>query len=165
MKILYFGGQKSGKSIFAEKKTLDLAKDKKPYYIATYDNSFNDEEMNERIKTHRMQRKDKFKFIEEQFNFPLLIQPNQTYIVDCVSMWLFNSMAEKNKDWFLNALERLIDMDSDIVFVLIDVNNGVIPADKESRKFVDLTGSIAQKLVKMCDEVYEVKFGIEVKLK
>ena len=42
MKTLYFGGQKSGKSNLAEKKALALANEKKPYYIATYDNSFND---------------------------------------------------------------------------------------------------------------------------
>ena len=45
MKILYFGGQKSGKSQLAEKRTKEIAKSKIPYYIATYNNNFNDKEM------------------------------------------------------------------------------------------------------------------------
>jgi len=39
MKVLYFGGQKSGKSRLAEMRALSLSKNRaiKPYYIATYD--------------------------------------------------------------------------------------------------------------------------------
>ena len=48
MKILYFGGQKSGKSTLAEAKALSIATDK-PYYLATYDTSFGDDEMSLRI--------------------------------------------------------------------------------------------------------------------
>ena len=42
MKIFYFGGQKSGKTKAGIKKALELTLDKKPYYVATYDNSYND---------------------------------------------------------------------------------------------------------------------------
>ena len=52
-----------------------------------------------------------------------------------------------------------------LFFVLNEVTSGVIPFDKDSRRFVDLTGIIGQKLVKLCDEVYEAKFGLESRLK
>ncbi|MBD3806875.1 bifunctional adenosylcobinamide kinase/adenosylcobinamide-phosphate guanylyltransferase [Sulfuricurvum sp.] len=113
MKILYFGGQKSGKSSLAETKALALATDK-PYYLATYDHSFGDDEMKMRI---------------------------------------------------VSEIETLGEIDANIVFVLNDVGSGVIPNDPISRRYVDLSGIIAQALARCCDEVYEVKLGLEKRLK
>ena len=56
-------------------------------------------------------------------------------------------------------------MDANIIFILNDVSCGIIPLDKESRRFVDFSGLIGQELAKLCDEVYEVKYGIERRLK
>ena len=53
MKILYYGGQKSGKSKLAEQQSIKLSKSKKPYYIATYNNSYNDKEMIDKITKHQ----------------------------------------------------------------------------------------------------------------
>jgi adenosylcobinamide kinase/adenosylcobinamide-phosphate guanylyltransferase len=164
MKVLYFGGQKSGKSRLAEKKSLTLTYDKKPHYIATYDNSFNDQEMAERIYTHQWQREDMFESIEEPFDLPMVIEEKGTYLVDCISMWILNTLDMPIKELF-EQLEALEKKDANIVFVLNDVSSGVIPMDKESRTFVDRTGIIGQKLAAFCDEVYEVKLGLPIKLK
>ncbi len=67
MKILYFGGQKSGKSSLAEKKALEISTNK-PYYIATYDNSYDDKEMKKRVNRHKEQREEKFTTIEEAYD-------------------------------------------------------------------------------------------------
>jgi adenosylcobinamide kinase/adenosylcobinamide-phosphate guanylyltransferase len=77
-------------------------------------------------------------------------------------MWILNLMDEKA---LLSQLKTLSYKEANIIFVLNEVTSGVIPMDKESRKFVDLTGIIGQKLTEMCDEVYEVKFGLEIRLK
>jgi adenosylcobinamide kinase/adenosylcobinamide-phosphate guanylyltransferase len=164
MFVLYFGGQKSGKSKLAEKKTLQLSKNKKPYYIATYDNSYGDKSMASRIKQHKLQRKNRFKTIEEQNNLVKVIKDKNTYLVDCVSMWLLNNLELKQSK-LLKQLKKLSKIDANIVFVLNDVNSGVIPIDKISRKYVDLSGIIGQYLAKICDEVYEVKLGIQKQLK
>jgi adenosylcobinamide kinase/adenosylcobinamide-phosphate guanylyltransferase len=79
-------------------------------------------------------------------------------------MWILNNI-QKGEEFFIKQLESLEKIDANIVFVLNDVNNGVIPFDKESRKFVDLTGIIGQKLASICDEVYEVKLGLLNRLK
>ncbi len=163
-KILYFGGQKSGKSRLAEEKTLKLSPSKKPYYLATYDNSYNDDEMHIRIEKHRLQREKKFHTIEERDNLTKVIQEEESYLVDCISMWILNNI-EKSEERLLAQLEQLSTLQANIVFVLNDVNSGIIPFEKESRKFVDLTGIIGQKLASLCDEVYEVKLGIGVRLK
>ncbi len=161
-KILYFGGQKSGKSLLSEKKTLEISQGK-PYYIATYDNGFGDGEMENRIEKHKLQRKEQFITIEETKDLLKVIKEEETYLVDCLSMWILNNM--ENEQEMFRQIESLKGCDANIVFVLNEVTSGVIPFEKESRKFVDLTGTVGQKIVQICDEVYEVKFGLEKRLK
>ena len=163
-KILYYGGQKSGKSLLAEKKALELTYDKKPYYIATYDNSYADQEMQERIYRHQWQREDKFISIEEPFDLPLVIDNKGTYLVDCLSMWILNTLDIEIEELF-EQIEALFFKDANIIFVLNDVSSGVIPIDWQSRKFVDRSGIIGQKVAKICNEVYSVKLGLVSRLK
>ena len=164
MKVLYYGGQKSGKSSLAEAKTIELSINKKPYYIATYDNSYGDKEMQKRVSKHQSQRADNFETIEEKFELSKVIIDGNTYLIDCISMWLLNGL-EKEEEKLLEEIEKLSLKDANIVFVLNDVSSGVIPFEKVSRKYVDLSGIIGQKLASICDEVYEVKLGLAQSLK
>ncbi|MFA5215145.1 bifunctional adenosylcobinamide kinase/adenosylcobinamide-phosphate guanylyltransferase [Sulfuricurvum sp.] len=163
MKILYFGGQKSGKSTLAEAKALAIAT-QKPYYLATYDHSFGDEEMGNRIDRHRNARGENFITLEESRDLAHVIQPHHTYLVDCISMWLLNRLDE-SEEALVEEIEALGGVDANIVFVLNDVGSGVIPNDPISRRYVDLSGIIGQTLARFCDEVYEVKLGLEKRLK
>ena len=164
MKIFYFGGQKSGKTNAGIKKALALSKDEKPYYVATYDNTYNDSSMIERINKHIIERKDDFITIEESHDLTKVIKANKTYLIDCVSMWLFNNL-QNSEDSLKQQLQEICKIDANIIFILNDVSCGIIPFDKESRRFVDFSGLIGQELAKLCDEVYEVKYGIERRLK
>jgi len=164
VKILYYGGQKSGKSLLAEQKALSLADSSKPYYIATYDNSYEDAEMAERIAKHQLQRKEQFCIIEETQHLSKVIEAGQTCLIDCMSMWLLNTL-DWEKDRIFSELEALAAKDANIIFVLNDVSSGIIPIDSISRKYVDRSGIIGQKLAAMCNEVYEVKLGLEIRLK
>ena len=163
MKVLYFGGQKSGKSSLAESKTLEISSSK-AYYIATYDRSFQDSEMLQRIQKHKNQRKDNFITIEETTDIASIIKPNQTYLIDCMSMWILNTL-DKPIESLLDMIDSISKIDANVVFVLNDASSGVIPIDSQSRQFVDRSGIIGQALAKICDEVYEVKLGLEIKLK
>jgi adenosylcobinamide kinase/adenosylcobinamide-phosphate guanylyltransferase len=164
MKILYYGGQKSGKSRLAEQKAHSLAKAQKPYYIATYDNSYGDSEMDERIRRHRIQREEAFITLEEPRELSRHIREGETYLIDCMSMWLLNRLNDTEAS-LMAELERLADKEAHIIFVLNDVSAGVIPSDAMSRRYVDLSGIIGQRLAAFCDEVYEVKLGLEMRLK
>lgn len=163
MKILYFGGQKSGKSSLAEAKALSLATDR-PYYLATYDHSFGDDEMGIRIDKHRSSRGEEFITLEESRLLAGVMEPHQTYLVDCISMWILNRI-EESEEALIREIEALGEIDANIVFVLNDVGSGVIPNDPISRRYVDLSGIIGQTLARLCDEVYEVKLGLERRLK
>lgn len=163
MKILYFGGQKSGKSSLAEKHTKEIAS-KKPYYIATYLDNYGDKEMKKRLDRHKAQRGDDFITIEEGFDLASVIDEGETYIVDCLSMWILNNLEEE-EETLLEKVDKFMQKDVNIVFIINDVGSGVIPMDKVSRKFVDFTGIIGQRIASSCDEVYQVNFGIKRRIK
>ena len=164
MKIFYFGGQKSGKTKAGIKKALELAQNSKPYYVATYDNSYGDVSMQNRIDKHIIERKEDFITIEEPKDLTKIVEVNKTYLIDCVSMWLFNNL-QNSEDSLKQQLQEICKIDANIIFILNDVSCGIIPFDKESRRFVDFSGLIGQELAKLCDEVYEVKYGLERRLK
>ena len=164
MKIFYFGGQKSGKTKAGIKKALELSINEKPYYVATYDNSFGDDSMQNRINRHIIERKEDFITIEEPKDLTKVIKENRTYLIDCVSMWLFNNLEEKEETLKIQ-LKEICKINANIIFILNDVSCGIIPFDKESRKFVDFSGLIGQELAELCDEVYELKYGLERRLK
>ena len=164
MKIFYFGGQKSGKTSKASAKALELSGSKKPYYVATYDNSYNDEAMQDRINRHIDERKEEFLSIEEPRNLLPHIKQNETYLIDCMTMFILNNMDD-GIDKMKEQLEELFKIDCNMIFILNDIGNGVIPMDKYSRDFVDVSGLIGQYLAENCDEVYEVKYSLEKKLK
>ena len=163
MKVLYFGGQKSGKSNAATAKVLSLAK-RKPFYVATYDNSFADSAMQERVDKHRDVRQSELYTIEAPIDIASQLQMGESYIIDCLSMWIFNNL-ECSEHTLCEQLSAIFAIDCDVVFVLNDVNHGVIPMDSQSRRFVDLSGVIGQFVAKHCNEVYRVSFGIEERLK
>ena len=164
MKIFYFGGQKSGKTSLAIKKSLELSKNKKPFYIATYQDNYNDIEMQTRVKNHQKQREDTFITLEEPFNLSSQIHNEQTYVIDCISMWILNNI-DKNESFLLFEIKKLFDIEANIIFILNDVNSGIIPIDSMSRKFVDLSGIIGQTIAQLSDEVYQVNYGIQSRLK
>ena len=164
MKILYFGGQKSGKSRLAEERALALSVDRKPYYLAIYDSSYRDVEMQRRVEQHQKQRENRFFSIEERYRLSSVMKKGESYLIDCVSMWILNTL-ERELDEVIEEIERVAELESNVVFVLNDVNSGVIPMGSTSREFVDRTGVIGQKLASLCDEVYEVKFGLPLQLK
>ncbi len=164
MKVLYIGGQKSGKSSLAEKKAIKLSKKQKPIYIATYQNSYNDKEMQKRIDKHKNDRLDKFETLEASYDLHKILEDDKTYLIDCLSMWIFNYM-EFDTNKIEKKIKKILKSDANIVFVLNDVGQGVIPFEKETRKFVDLTGIVGGIVAKYCDEVIKVDYGIESQIK
>ncbi len=164
MKILYFGGQKSGKTSLAIKKTLELSSPQKPYYVATYLDNYDDKEMKKRIKNHKIEREDNFITLEEGVDLSSVVNENGTYLVDCISMWILNNI-EKSEKTLTYEIETLMKTQNNIIFIINDVSSGIIPLDKMSRKFVDLTGIVGQVIAKHCDEVYQINYGLQRRIK
>jgi adenosylcobinamide kinase/adenosylcobinamide-phosphate guanylyltransferase len=131
--------------------------------VATYLDTYNDKEMQKRILNHKNERQNNFLTLEEGLDLTVL-KEGETYLIDCLSMWILNHL-EEDIEVLITQLETLFSKQANMVFILNDVSRGIIPLDKQSRKFVDFSGIIGQVVAKNCDEVYEVCYGIERQLK
>jgi len=164
MKALFIGGIKSGKSFNAEKLVLKISK-KKPVYLATTE--FIDSGMQERIDSHKLQRKERFVTIEEPLKLYEVIQNKETCIlIECLSMWINNMLYHKfSYEDMREELKRVLSLPQDIVFVLNDVGRGIIPDNALAREFIDISGKLSQLVANECDEVYNTIAGISTRIK
>ena len=165
MKILITGGVKSGKSRHAEKRILAMAHGIKPVYLATTE--LNDSEMKKRITSHRQRRGNKFETLEEPLCLANVLKKIQCpVLIECLTMWLNNALHHKYSEKKIFAeIDKLISLECDVVFVLNEVGLGIIPENPLARKFLDLSGRIAQKLGEACNEVIWCVAGNKIRIK
>ncbi|MEA3374509.1 MAG: bifunctional adenosylcobinamide kinase/adenosylcobinamide-phosphate guanylyltransferase [Campylobacterota bacterium] len=172
MKTLFIGGVKSGKSHHAENYILDNLKFNihnskllPPVYLATSEPF--DEEMKQKIEQHRADRSEHFLTIEEPLNLSASLEPVKSpVLIECMTVWMNNMLHHGfTQEDILKQIEKLIEVDHDLVFVLNDVGSGVIPDNALAREFVNLSGVVAQQLAAGCDEVYHCIAGIATKIK
>ncbi|MCW8894588.1 MAG: bifunctional adenosylcobinamide kinase/adenosylcobinamide-phosphate guanylyltransferase [Sulfurimonas sp.] len=163
-KTLFIGGIKSGKSFNAQNYALNNSTTK-PIYLATTE--FIDEGMQIRIDEHKKSRQDRFITLEEPLKLYESISTCQsTVLVECVSMWINNMLYHGFCfDDMANELEAVLELDKSVVFVLNDVGTGIIPDNKLSREFVDISGKLSQLIASRCEEVYHTIAGISTRIK
>ncbi|MBL4730150.1 MAG: bifunctional adenosylcobinamide kinase/adenosylcobinamide-phosphate guanylyltransferase [Sulfurimonas sp.] len=164
MQALFIGGIKSGKSKCAEEYVLKSTSTT-PIYLATTE--FIDEEMQEKIRQHKLQREEKFHTLEEPLD---LLSSTKEYdsiiLVECMSMWINNMLYHKyNEKEILIALQKLLASNKDFVFVINDVSTSVVSENPLTRKFVNINGKVSQILAAHCNDVFHVTAGISVKIK
>ena len=165
MKILITGGVKSGKSRHAEKRILAMANGIKPVYLATTE--LNDSEMKKRITNHRQLRGNIFETIEEPLRLASVLRNTQCpVLIECLTMWLNNALHHKYSERKVFAeIDNLLSLECDVVFVLNEVGLGIIPENPLARKFLDLSGRIAQKIGEESDEVFRCVAGNTIRIK
>jgi adenosylcobinamide kinase/adenosylcobinamide-phosphate guanylyltransferase len=167
--IYVTGGARSGKSSHA----LKLAE---PYaarvFLATAE-AF-DDEMQERIDRHRIERSGAFFTIEE----PLLIDralrdlPEGTGVVllDCLTVWLGNLMHHLGDASAIEAridalLEVLHAPPCDIILVSNEVGMGIVPENAMARAFRDLAGTLNRRVAECATQAYLLCSGLPIVLK
>jgi adenosylcobinamide kinase/adenosylcobinamide-phosphate guanylyltransferase len=169
MLAFVIGGIKSGKTKFALKKAEEL-NNGKLYYIATA--RAIDEEMKERIEKHKIERGEKWLTIEEPIEVDRVfktIPKGSVIVIDCLTTWLTNLLIEEYD--VEEKTNKLIDIllktktDLDLFLISNEVGLGIIPANQLSRKFIDLSGNLHQKVAQIADEVYFILCGCEIKVK
>ena len=164
MKTLFIGGIKSGKSQNAEEYILKSTT-KLPIYFATSEAI--DEEMQERIEKHQLQRSERFLTVEEPLNLVQAITAIPVPILlECISMWINNMLhyGFEAEDIY-EQIEKIMALDKDIVFVQNDVSPSIISENKLARKFSDISGVVSQMIASECKEVYHCIAGITTKIK
>ena len=166
MKTLFIGGIKSGKSVNAERYTLEyVSAGTTPYYLATTE--FIDNEIKKRIKIHQERRKEHFITIEEPLDLYSALEPLKSPIlIECTTMWINNMLYhQKSKEQIIEHITQVMTLPNDIVFVHNDVGAGIIPDNALARTYVDISGIVSQIIASQCDEVYHCIASIATKIK
>lgn len=166
--IIYVtGGQRSGKSSFAQNMTEELSST--PVYLATARRW--DDEFCKRIAHHQAGRGAHWTNIEEEKQLSKLQLSGRVVLMDCVTLWLTNifcdnnfdiekSLAEAKKEW-----DSFIEQEFTLIVVSNEIGMGVIPIEKSTRAFVDLQGWMNQHIARSAESVYALFSGIPVKIK
>lgn len=162
------GGQRSGKSAFAE--SLVLGRAERPIYVATA--RVIDDDFRRRVDVHRQRRGDRWTTVEVPLHVSSIdLAPASTVLVDCLTLlatnWFFEcgEDADRALPHILSELEALFSSDADFVVVTNEVGLGGVSANALQRRFADLQGAVNQAVASRADEVYFVVSGIPVKIK
>ncbi len=164
---LITGGQRSGKSSYAEKMALLLSSN--PVYLAT--SRVWDEEHRKRIERHKANRGKEWTNIEEDKLLSLHILTGRVILIDCVTLWATNfffdleSDVEKSLEVLKEEFGRFTNQDAQFIFVTNEIGMGEMSANEIQRKFADLQGWLNQYIASKADEVYLMVSGIPVKVK
>ena len=167
---LIIGGARSGKTKFAQNLALKLSKDCKrlPIYIAT--GQALDPEMEERIRIHKTDRGEDFKTKECPLNLsdPLLSASSKDIIlIDCLTLFVSNLLCAENFDEdqitsFLNAIKLT---KAQLIIISNETGMGIVPDNKLTRDFRDISGNLNQKVAQIADKVTLMVAGIPIQIK
>lgn len=164
---LITGGQRSGKSRYAQQVALKLSSN--PVYLAT--SRVWDEEHRMRIERHKEERGEEWKTVEEEKYIGKHDYTGRVVLIDCITLWATNFFFDLQAD-VQKALEELKTefdnlMKQDACFILVtnEIGMGEMSQNDLQRKFADLQGWLNQYIASKADEVYLMVSGIPVKVK
>lgn len=164
--ILVTGGARSGKSLIAEKRCLDMGRP--AGYIATAQAW--DDEMRARIAEHQARRGPEWLTYPEPMDLLGALRASDgkgPRLVDCLTLWLTNMMLAE-ADWRSAAQEMLAELPqhkSPVVFVTNEVGLGIVPDNALARAFRDAAGTLNQWVAAAADEVILAVSGLPLKVK
>lgn len=165
--ILITGGQRSGKSSYAQQLALSLSDN--PVYLAT--SRIWDEEHQKRIERHKADRGTEWTNIEEEKQLSLHQLENRTILVDCVTLWATNFFFDNDSDVELSLsmlkeeFDKLTQQEAQFIFVTNEIGLGGTTENKIQRLFTDLQGWINQYIASKANQVYFMVSGIPMKVK
>ncbi len=165
--IFITGGQRSGKSSYAQQIALSLSEN--PVYLAT--SRIWDEEHQKRIERHKADRGTEWTNIEEEKQLSNHRLENRVVLVDCVTLWATNFFFDNNSDVDLSLamikeeFDKLIQQEAQFIFVSNEIGLGGTSENKAQRLFMDLQGWINQYIASKANKVYLMVSGIPLRVK
>lgn len=169
--VLFTGGARSGKSMWAERYAARLGRP--VVYLATA--GIGDAEMGERVALHRARRPAEWGTVEAQRHPARAladIAPGAVVLLDCLTLWTSNVLLanEQTAEQELAAeVAALLDLarERDLVLIVVtnEVGMGIVPEYALGRLYRDVLGRAAQQIARSADEVYLVTAGVPVELK
>lgn len=165
--ILITGGQRSGKSSYAEKMAHELTAS--PVYLATA--KIWDDEFRKRVERHQKNRGPEWTNIEEEKKLSLHNVTRRVVVIDCVTLWCTNFFMEFDSDVSASLgavkaeFDKFTSQDATFIFVTNEIGLGGVSENKLQRRFTDLQGWANQYIASHADEIYLMVSGIPVKIK
>jgi len=189
--ILITGGQRSGKSQYAERLALSLSPN--PVYVATA--HIWDDEFRQRVLHHQARRGSEWTNIEEEKYLSRHDLTGRVAVIDCITLWCTNfftvdsgqltvdssmrnidqqggsqlSIVNCQLSTILAALksefDRFTSQDATFIFVTNEIGSGGVSTNALQRQFTDLQGWMNQYVAQHADEVILMVSGIPVKIK
>lgn len=164
--VLITGGQRSGKSQYAERLALSLSD--KPVYLATA--HIWDEEFQQRVIRHQQRRGLEWTNIEEERQLSRHNLTGRVVVVDCITLWCTNFFFEEQDvsralDRLKAEFDRLTAQDATLIFVTNEIGWGGVSENAVQRQFTDLQGWMNQYVAQRADEVIMMVSGIPVTIK
>ena len=164
------GGARSGKSSLGE---AIIARQKRDaVYIATA--QAHDDEMRQRIATHRKQRLDSGQSWQTQeiplelaASLPVLLVSEVPILIDCLTLWLSNIMlAERDTEAEIQALAAALPLArAPVVLVSNETGLGIVPENALARRFRDYSGIMNKEIATLADNVLFVAAGLPLVMK
>lgn len=167
------GGQRSGKSRYAENLALGLSD--RPIYMATA--HVWDDEFSLRVKNHQQRRGPQWTNIEEEKHLSRHDIGGRVVVIDCITLWCTNFFFNRSKaeweqpsvDEALEAVKaefnRFTTQDATFIFVTNEIGSGGVSDNAIQRRFTDLEGWMNQYVASQADEVVLMVSGIPVRIK
>lgn len=165
--ILVTGGQRSGKSRYAQDLALRLAEN--PVYLAT--SRVWDDEFKERVRRHQQDRGPQWTNMEEEKFLSRCDVRGRVVVIDCVTLWSTNfffdndSDVDKSLKEITGEFDRFTRQEATFIFVTNEIGMGGVAVDPVQRHFTDLQGWVNQHIGRTADEVVLMVSGIAMKVK
>ena len=169
MIIMITGGQRSGKSLFAERLALSLSAN--PRYIATA--QIFDEDFRHRVDVHKQRRGRQWTTFEEPLHVDSIsLTSDDVVVFDCVTLWATNWFFECGEDGTraLDEMKKAFDRtwsrrEPHSSWLQMKSASAEFSENAMQRRFTDLQGSINQHVASIADEVHFIVSGIDLKIK
>ena len=159
-RTLVLGGNRSGKSAFAESLLADApAVD----YVATAVPDPGDAEWTARIAAHRARRLPNWATLETTDVAAVLRRAGGPLLIDSITLWLSAALDDPARVDDLCAAWQATTRR--VVVVSDEVGSGVVPMTDAGRRFRDALGLLNQRLAGAADDVHLVVAGLPLRLK
>lgn len=168
MIVLITGGERSGKSTYAENYAIALSH--KPLYVATARKW--DADFQVRIDRHQNDRDERWSTIEKEKQLSEIDFSGKVAVIDCVTLWLTNYYVDTKNDVALCLHQAKAEIDaianqenSTIIIVTNEIGMGLHADTAVGRKFTELQGWMNQYIAQKAETVVLMVSGIPLKIK
>jgi len=167
--MIYYisGGERSGKSSYAQKLAEDLSPN--PYYLAT--SRIWDQDFQKRVDRHVSDRDERWTTLEEEKFLSTVIPQKSVVVIDCITLWLTNFFVdtkydvEKSLGLAKEEIKKLQEIDATIIIISNEIGMGIHSEHESGRKFTELQGWTNQAIAKIADKATFMVSGLPLQLK